>query len=152
MKKTFSLWLLATVGLYAGSFAAIKTTKPRALTSNEGPGRAYCMIYLPLRFLSASFERGYWPSFSQQHWHAVRYMGFNAGNGYLDVEYLDGQQGRAWSGRDIDGAKEGEVWQIHFSPTLETWDDFSDHLIAGVDQTRKEPNQSSQPMPLARHG
>ena len=139
-EKTFLVGL-AAVGLYIGSFTAIKIAKPRVLTSNDGPGRAYCMIYLPLRFISASFARGYWANFSQQHWHSVRYMSFNAGNGYLDVEYLDGQQGRAWAGRDIDGAKEGEIWQIHFSHTLETWDDFSDHLIAGVDQTKKEPNK-----------
>lgn len=138
-KKSIMIWLIVLLVLYVGSFVGIKLAKPESLTSNNRPCRIYCATYLPLRFLTASFESDYWRNFLQGNWRSVRYLGFNPGNGYLDIEYLDGQQGRAWSGRDIDGVKTGEIWQIHFSYALETWDDFSDHLIATVDRSRR-PN------------
>jgi hypothetical protein len=153
MRFLRSNWYLASgiiAGVYIGSFAAIKVSRPASLTSNDGPGRIYCAAYLPLRFAVASTQQGYWRSLIDGHWQTVKVIWNNPGNGYLEFEDMDGRPGRVFAGQAYE-AKAGEVIDIHLHHDLQTWDDFSDRLIPGVDKVRRS-KQSLQPTPPSRRG
>ncbi|MDR0902121.1 MAG: hypothetical protein LBM92_05060 [Opitutaceae bacterium] len=123
---------------YFGSFAAIKLQRPGFLASNDGPGPVYCAVYLPLRFAVASVQDGYWKSLRAGHWQTVKIVWNNPGNGYLDFDSMDGRPERAaFAASDPAGANEGEWVNIHLRYELQTWDDFSDHLIASIDRAQK---------------
>jgi hypothetical protein len=151
MRFNHSKWFFALAllsGIYVGSFATIKLSRPAFLTTNDGPGRIYCTAFLPLRFAVASTQKEFWKSQAGGHWQTVKVVWNNAGNGYLEFDDLEGRPGRIFSGSDLAGATEGEVIDIHRSYELKTWDDFSDHLIAGIDKVKRSSQPSRPASPL----
>jgi hypothetical protein len=136
-------------GFYVGSFAAIKLSRPAFMTSNDGPGRLYCAVFLPLRFAVASTQERYWERALAGHWQTVKVVWNNPGNGYLEFDDEDGRPGRVFAGSDLAGAKDGDVIDIHLRYELQTRDDFSDHLVAGVDKVKRS-NKRPEPMSVLR--
>lgn len=141
-------WFLtpvSMVGIYVTIYVAIKLGRPSFLTSNDGPGRIYCAAFLPLRFAAASTQEGYWKSRNNGHWQTVKIVWNNPGNGHLEYDDMTGRPGRIFAGSDLSGAMEGEIIDIHMCYELQTWDDFSDHLVAGIDQVKRSNQAMAHP-------
>ena len=120
--------------------------KPWSIDSNDGPGVGYRGIFYPLRFADAARPKWYWQSVMHGGWITATVVWNNPGNGYLTFE-TPGGLFRAGSGWDLRGAKQGEVVRLKCGFELETWDDFSNHLLPSIEDVIRTPNQSKDPAP-----
>jgi len=141
-KVTLAALVLAVI--YPITYFGTKFAQPWCLNSNDGPGAFYRRVFYPFRYADASRPCWYWRCILRGHWLTAKIIWNNPGDGKVRFELPEGESG-AESGWDLNGAREGEVVEMKCSFRLETWDDFTDHFIPGVDDVKRKPNQLPDP-------
>ncbi len=131
---------------YSAAYAGIRLIQPWCINSNDGPGLVYRSVFFPLRFADAARPQWYWLCIRHGGWITGKVIWNNLGNGYLTFETPLGLY-RAASGWDLRGAKQGEVVRLRCGFNVETWDDFSNHLVPSIEDVDRTPNQSTDPTP-----
>lgn len=129
---------------YVAAYAAVRVARPRPLLARDKtPGPLFCGLFQPLRFLEAGKPDWYWRSVPEGLWITAKVEENNLGNGRLYFEW-EGRPRRAFYARALDGIREGDTVRMRLSYEVESWDDFSSHLVETIEEVRKLPSVARQ--------
>ena len=139
MNRNFFRRLLVVLAggtvLYVASYGACRLFRPEIINTNDGPIAAFRVLYFPLRYVEAKRPDFYAKTTEKDSWLEVKVTQVDRSRSYVWCIWA-GQEIRLASS-ELAGLEEGKTAWLHFTYELQTWDDFTSHLIPTVDSYRR---------------